>query len=366
MPPSKKTAAKLIGMPWDFASLFNEAIRSLPERPLVKRDYMYASEIKKDYASRYLRMHAHPMSNPPNDRSRQKFAMGHITEWIVGLILSITGILKSKQMRGEVALPGMLRVSGKMDFTAGGDVDWKVAQERVKEIRAAFAVSMDDMPPIIFHSVERILFRMEQMFSRVPLKEYILEIKSCASFISNRIMKTNQAMPDHVMQAFHYALANDMDALLVYICKDDAMCHQFEVTKSKQLVKEYTEDVATMTAYYKSSGSNYLKNIPEKAPEVYFDYPSFTFLKNSQVAYSPYLTMLYGLQDFDAFKYKWQYKVTAWNRVFKRVVRGDNITPANTVIIKDALQMFPEWDKMAAKAKAAGAFQKTDEDEEEQ
>jgi len=368
MPSSKKksSSAKLIGMPWDFASLFNEAIRSLPDRPLQKRDYMWASEIGKDYASRYLRMHAHPMSNPPNDRSRQKFAMGHITEWIVGLILSVTGILKSKQMRGEVTLPGMLRVSGKMDFTAGGDVDWVVAQEKLKDIRVAFAVSMDDMPPIIFHSVERILFRMEQMFTRVPLKEYILEIKSCASFISTRLQNTGTPMPDHVMQAFHYVLANKMDALLIYICKDDAMCHQFEVTKTKQLLKLYTEDVATMTDYFKGSGKNYLKNIPEKAPEVYFDQPSFTFLKNSQVAYSPYLTMLYDLKDFDAFKYKWQYKVTAWNRVFKRAVKGENITPANTVIIKDALKFFPLWDKYVAKAKAAGAFQKPEEEGEDE
>lgn len=363
MPSKKKSTTKLIGMPWDFASLFNESIRSLPERPLQKRSHIWASEIGKDYASRYLRMHAHTPTNPPNDRSRQKFAMGHITEWIVGLILSVTGILKSKQMRGEVTLPGMLRVSGKMDFIAGGDIDCIAARERVKDIRAAFAISMDDMPPIIFHAVDRVFFRMEQMFTRVPLKEYIIEIKSCASFISTRLTNTGTPMPDHVMQAFHYVLANNMDALLIYICKDDAMCHQFEVTKSKPLLKLYTEDVATMTDYYNSSGKNYLKNIPEKAPEVYFDHPSFTFLKNSQVAYSPYLTMLYGLKDFDAFKYKWQYDITAFNRVFKRCVKGDNITPANTTIIKKAEKQFPEWNKYVAKAKAAGAFQKPEEEE---
>jgi hypothetical protein len=361
----KKSAAKLIGMPWDFASLFNEAIRTLPERPLMKRDYMYASEIGKDFATRYLKMHAHPMSNPPNDRSRQKFSMGHITEWIVGIILSVTGILKSKQMRGEVTLPGMLRVSGKMDFIAGGDIDWVAAKERVKEIRALFALSLDDMPPIIFHAVDRVFFRMEQMFTRVPLKEYIIEIKSCASFISKRLMDTQTPMPDHIMQAFHYTLANNMDSLLIYICKDDSMCHQFEITKSKSLLKTYTDDVQKMTAYYNASGRNYLKNIPDKAPEVFFDLPSFTFLKNSQVAYSPYLTMLYGHKDFDEFKYKWQYKVTAWNRVMKRCIRDDNMTPANLTIIKEATKLFPEWDKYVTMAKKAGVFVKKQEDEDE-
>ncbi len=366
MPSSKKkSAAKLIGMPWDFASLFNEAIRTMPERPLMKRDYMYASEIGKDFATRYLKMHAHPMSNPPNDRSRQKFAMGHITEWIVGLILSVTGILKSKQMRGEVTLPGMLRVSGKMDFIAGGDVDWVAAKEKVKDIRALFALTMEDIPPIIFHAVDRVFFRMEQMFTRVPLKEYIIEVKSCASYSSKRLMDAGVPMPDHVMQAFHYTLANDMDSLLVYICKDDAMCHQFEITKSKQLLKLYTEDVVKMTSYYNNSGKNYLKNIPEKAPEVFFDLPSFTFLKNSQVAYSAYLTMLYDLADFDAFKYKWQYKVTAWNRVMKRCIREEKMTPANLTIIKEAEKTFPDWDKYVQLGRKAGAFKKKEEGEDE-
>lgn len=360
--PNKKST-KLIGMPWDFASLFNEAIRCLPERAMVKRDYMWASEIGKDYCSRYLRMHAHPMSNPINERSRRKFVMGHVTEWIVGLILSITGILKSKQLRGEVALPGMLRVSGKMDFIAGGDIDWVAAKEKVKEITALFALSLDDMPPIIFHAIERVLFRMEQMFTRVPLKEYIVEVKSCSSFISDRMIKSQQPMPDHALQAVHYTLANNIDTMLIYLCKDDAMCHQFEITKTKPLLKLYTEDVATMTAYFKASGKNYLKNMPPKAPEVEFDLGTFTFLKNAQVAYSNYLTMLYGYKDFDEFKWKWQYKVTAWNRVFKRMVRGDNITAANKVIITDMEKHFPETDKYVAKAKAAGVFQKAEEEE---
>ena len=357
----KSAAAKLIGMPWDFASLFNEAIRSLPERAMTKRDYMWASELGKDYTSRYLRMHAHPMSNPINDRSRRKFVMGHVTEWIVGIILTLTGVLKSKQLRGEVTLPGMLRVSGKMDFIAGGDVDWAEAKEKVKEVRSLFALSLDDMPPIIFHAIDRVLFQMEQMFTRVPLKEYIIEVKSCSTFISERLMKSGKPMPDHTLQAFHYTLANDIDSMLIYLCKDDAMCHQFEITKSKPLIKLYTEDVATMTAYFKASGKNYLKNMPPKAPEVEFDAGTFQFLKNSQVAYSNYLTMLYGYKDFDEFKYKWQYKVTAWNRVFKRAVRGDNITPANTVIIKDAINHFPQWDGFVSKAKKAGAFQKPEE-----
>lgn len=363
--PSKKSAAKLIGMPWDFASLFNEAIRCMPERVMIKRDYLWASEIGRDYTSLYLKLHAHPMSNPINDRSRRKFIMGHITEWIVGIILTLTGVLKSKQLRGEVTLPGMMRVSGKLDYIAGGLIDWEQAKAKVKETQSLFATSMDDMPPIIFHAVDRVLFRMEQMFTRVPLKEYIIEVKSCSSFISERLEKSKEPMLDHALQGFHYSLANDMDTLLIYLCKDDAMCHQFEITKSKQLLKLYTDFVSKMTAYYNGSGKDYMKNMPPKAPEVEFHPGVFRFNKNSLVAYSNYLTMLYGYKDFDAFNWAWQRRLAGWNRVFKRVVKGENFTLANREIFTDMKKEFPDVDKYVSKAKAAGAFQKPEEEEEE-
>ena len=363
----KSAAAQLIGMPWDFSSLMNEVIRSLPERPLTRREHIWASEIGGDFCSRYLRMFAHPMTNPPNDRSRRKFISGHIFEWIVQLILTLTGVLKEKQLHGTVELPKMLRVTGKLDFIAGGDVDWAKAKYEVETIKKLFAVSLGDMPPIIFHSIERVLFRMEQMFTRVPLKEYIIEVKSASAFVSDLMEKTGKPRPRHPFQILHYEIANKMnDGQLLYINKDSFYCHQFEINPTKQLLKEYKTDVAQMTEYINGSGKNFLKNMPPKAPEILFYDEEYRFAKNTDVEYSPYLTMLYGFKDFEEFNYKWKYKVPGWNRVFKRCVKGENITPANTTIIKDAQTFFPEWDKYVAKAKAAGAFQKPEEEGEDE
>lgn len=364
MPSSKKSSAKIIGMPWDFSSLMNEAIRSLPERVLTKRQHIWASEIGGDYCSRYLRMMAHPMTNPPNDRSKRKFTSGHIFEWIVQLILTMCGVLKEKQLRGEVNIPGCLPVTGKLDFIAGGDVDWEKAKAEVAAIQKLFASQIGDMPPIVFYAIERVLFKMEQMFTRVPLKEVILECKSVSGFVGDLIEKTNKPRPRHPFQILHYELANKMnDGVLLYVNKDSFMCYQFDIELTKQLVKEYKTDVKQMTEYINGAGKNYLKNMPPLAPEVKYYDDEFRFAKNTDVEYSPYLTMLYGYENFEAFKYKWQYKIPGWNRVFKRMVKGDNITAANTVIIKDMKEHFPEVDKYVAKAKAVGAFEKSEEED---
>lgn len=364
---SKKSATSIVGMPWDFAALFNESLRSLPERPLVKREHIWASEIGSDYLSRYLKMHAHPPTNPPNDRSRRKFVMGHIVEWMVSLILTVIGVIKAKQMRGEVELPGLLKVSGKLDFIAGGNIDWEQSRENLKRLQLLFAHSVDDAPPIIQHAIERILPRMEMMFSRVPLMEVILEVKSIASIVFDIVEKSGKPRPTHTMQNLHYLIANPTipNGSVLYISKDDAMMSQFMIEKTKPLLKEYKDDVTTMTGYIRASGKNYLKNLPPKAPEVHFIEGPYRFEKNMHVQYSNYLTMNYGYKDFDEFKNKWQYRLAGWNRVFKRVVRQDNITPKNKAIIADVTKEFPEFDKYVLQARKAGMFQKPEEEDED-
>lgn len=364
--PSKKTKAKaeLIGMPWDFASLWNEAIRSLPERPLQKRDHIWASELGGAYIDRYLKMHGHPYSNPINFRSKRKFTAGHIWEWIVGIVLTATGIIRAQQLRGEVQLPKLLKVTGRLDFIAGGDIDWVKAKENVQVMQQIFSTSVDDMPPFIKHAVDRILFKMEQMFTRVPLKEIILECKSVGGIMAGRLENATKAMAHHELQNLHYLIANKMKhGAVLYVSKDDAFCYQFDVEPTKELLKKYRDDVKTMTAYYRSSGKDYLKTLPPLEKEVSFNEVSFQFVKNFYVEYSNYITFLYGYKDFEEFKYKWQRPLAAWNRVFKRCVRQDNMTPANLDIIIEAKKTFPDWDKYVSKAKAAGAFQKEGEDE---
>jgi len=361
-----RNKVSIIGSPWNLSSLWNTALHSVPSRVSQKRDYIYASELGGAYIDRYLKMHNIPMSNIPNDRSLRKFSAGHVFEWIVGMVLTMTGILKQKQLRGEVQLPGLLKVSGRLDFIAGGPVDWNKAREEIKRVQDVFSVSVSDMPPIIFHAIEHILVSMEKQYKANPLKEVVFECKSVSSFMSEKIEKTG-AMSHHVLQCMHYLLANKMDeASLFYICKDDMIGQQFQIVNNKEILKAYRDDVKQMTEYYNASNfKDPMKTLPPKEALINFIDGVWRFEKNFKVEYSNYLEIIYGYATPEAYRMAWQYKIAGWNRVFKRAVKGDNITPANKIIIADAIKHFPLWDKYVAKAKAAGAFQKPEEEEEE-
>lgn len=347
--------------------MWNDALHTLPERVLQKRSHIWASELHGAYVDRYLKMHAITPTNPPNDRSRRKFSAGHVFEWIVGLVLTMCGILKSKQLRGEVQLPGMLMVSGKLDFIAGGVIDWEKAKNEIKKVQDLFSVSVGDMPPIIFHAIQYIVANMEKQYGNNLLKEVVFECKSISSFMSQKIEKTNEPMAHHVLQCVHYLLANKMDeSALFYVSKDDLIGYQFQVLNCKETLKAYRDDVKQMTDYYNASNQkNPLKTLPPVEPEILFDDVLFRFQMNFRVEYSNYLTMLYGYGTPEEYRMKWTPEVGKWNRVFKRYVRGDKITEMNKIVLKELTKVFPEWEKYAHKAKMEGAFLKPEEMEEE-
>jgi hypothetical protein len=184
--------------------------------------------------------------------------------------------------------------------------------------------------------------------------------------MSEKVEKTG-AMPHHVLQCVHYLLANKMDeAALVYICKDDLIAQQFQIFNSKETLKMYRDDVKMMTDYYNASNfKNPMKTLPPKEPPVLFAEGVWRFEKNFKVEYSNFLELLYQYKTPEAYRMAWQYKVSSWNRVFKRCIQGANMTPKNKEAIADALKYFPAWDKFVAKAKAAGAFEKPGEGEDE-
>lgn len=363
-----------IGSAWNLAVLWNKAIESMPERPLVPRDYMWASELGQSYLTRYLRMYGVPMTNPPNARSRRKFIAGHIWEFIIRLVLTNCGVLKSCQQRVELKFPGMLRVSGKTDFVAGGEVNWDEAKEKIKDMQGLFDHAAGEMPEFIFHAIQYIVADLEKSFKKNPLKKVIFECKSISSFMFNKVEKTG-AMPHHVLQAGTYIAGKPVgggeqldEVYIVYICKDDTLMQQFDLKNSEPLIKALRADCKKMTEYYNLGfdPQRVLAFAPPKDDEFLFTEGYWRFEKNFNVEYSPYLTMLYGYKDPEEYRIRWQYKLQSWNRVFKRVVTGENITPKNEVIIKQASNEFPDWVKMVKKAKAAGAFKDASDDQEDE
>jgi hypothetical protein len=56
---------------WNMASL-------RPDRPLVERDYLWASQLNQPTVDNFLSMKGEKPTNPPNARSRRKFLAGNI------------------------------------------------------------------------------------------------------------------------------------------------------------------------------------------------------------------------------------------------------------------------------------------------
>src|SRR5688500_15643652 len=93
---------------WSFATAWNQSLIVPRERPLVTRDYVWASEIGGAMIDRYLKMKGVPQSNAPNMRSLRKFQAGDIWEWICALVLKRAGILIETQRKVGYQYPGLL------------------------------------------------------------------------------------------------------------------------------------------------------------------------------------------------------------------------------------------------------------------
>jgi hypothetical protein len=316
---------KVLGQSWNFASAWNDALKCMPERPMQKREHIWASELGLSYVDRYLRMHAHPMTNPPNERSRRKFIAGHFWEWIISFVLTIIGVLRQKQLRGEVELPGLLRVTGKLDFIAGGLIDWQKAHEEIKRLQSLFAYAVGDMPPFVLYAVEFILVKMEKQYGKHPMKEIIFENKAISTYMMEKIQRSEKPIPHNVLQSYHYILANkELDeAKINYICKDDSIMQEFTIENSRGITKLYREDVEKMTEYFRASNHKKpLKTLPPKEPLVLFDPILFRFEKNFKIEYSNYLELLYRYKTPEEYRDRWVKSVSGWNAAFKRCVLG--------------------------------------------
>lgn len=370
--------AKIIGHEWNLAAIWEESFRCLPDRPMQKRNYIYASELGGSYHDRYLKMNAHPFSNPYNFRSQGKMMAGKFFESVVKQILVATGIYQASQVRSEIELPGCIKVAGKLDFVAGGNIDWDEAKHRAEKMKELFALTFDDLSPFVNHMTDKILVHFQNLFTHVPLMKMILEVKSVSGFIFQLIKNGNKPRGGHPLQVLHYLLGNkDMErGLIPYINREDVMIQEFYITREKNLLKKYKEDVATMTHYYNEGAMGYMKHLPPKDPELIFEEASFKFVKNNKVEYSPYLTMSYGYKSIDNFKEKWDKSISSWNSAFRRfVLEGKptgklgnplKLSDANKQTRDAAIKYFPDWDKYVAKAKAAGAFQKIEEEGEDE
>lgn len=309
---------------WSLSQIWNEAAIK-EDKPLVKRDYVYASEVGMPFYDRYLKMNAIKYTNPPNSRSLRKFLAGNIWEHTTKQILVACGVYRHEEIKIDAQpYKDTLSVHGRCDFIAGGYIDTDISMKRLNEL----------VLPDYLHVVGK---KIIEVLGGATLQEIILELKSCSTFAMDKVERSKMAMPNHQMQAYHYQKNGKMQASIAYICKDDCRMAQFDVNE-KIAEPLYRADLEQITKYFKK------KKQPPKDPLAIFDEVLGKFSKNLGVEYSPYLSH-YGFKTPEEFRDAVKF-VDKWNRTLNRFVLAETgcktptgkpitITPKNKEIEKE-------------------------------
>lgn len=318
---------------WGLAGLWNQALESKKDKILTPREKIWASEMGGAYIDRYLKMKAVPPTNPPNARSRRKFEAGNIWEAIIGYVLSRAGILIDSQEWVQYQYGGLLPVSGRLDFMAGGNPDYDKASYLIQG-------EFKWLPEFITKATLSIV---EGLKSRYPggLKKIVLEIKSCSAFMFEVYEKKNTADNNHALQCFHYLKSKGMDeGHVVYVCRDDARVCEVGVFNPGMLESIYKNDIEKMTNYLKQDRE------PEREKPIVFESKKGRFNTNWKMAYSQYLTKIYGLKNQMAFEDIYKPMVERWNRVLSRIKDGKDMTDKNKAAIEEMGRMEFNMEKI--------------------
>lgn len=308
---------------WGFSKVWNESLLNNNQRELSVRDRLWASELGKAPIDIWLKMRAIKPTNPPNNRSLRKFEAGNVFEWIVSLILKRAGILKEGQKWLGYQYPNCIEVSGKADFIAGGKPD-------IEKFR--MEMSHFDLPDVFLRAGEKIVKYLLETYP-AGLDEKILEIKSVSAFMFNALERKQRASKIHRLQTFHYLKAENREtANIVYICRDDLRMMEFAVNNPSETENEYKEFIENLSMYH------FLNERPPIEKHIVFDNDIGKFCKNFNVAYSGYLTMLYGFANQKEFDDKYTPIVSRWNRVLDRIKKGKEMTAKNNDVLEEIKQ----------------------------
>lgn len=300
---------------WILANVWNKALDNAPPRVYEPRDRIWASELYNSNVDIYLKMKGEQPTNLPNDRSIRKFEAGHMHEWFVKLILARIGIFKSTQDRVIFEEEGLVNVSGKIDFLAGGMPEHDT---RVDEILGNM-----EIPELYQRQAEGMINFFKSEYPD-GLDEKIIEIKSASLFAFNKVEATGKPLTGHDLQAYHYARNAKKEVALVYICRDDLRMFEISIPQyDDQLEERYYDRIREITYYHKND------IMPALEPLIEYDVDTGRFSKNFRVEYSPFLTKLYGFESPGEYDEKFAKMVTSWNGVMKRLLAQKKMTPLN-------------------------------------
>lgn len=290
---------------WSIIESWNNSVAS-EQREIKPRNYLYASEIGQSHIDIILKLRGEKQTNPPNARSKRKFMMGNIIEDIVYLTLLRCGLIIDAQKAGKFQYDGLLMVSGRCDFIAGGKIDYEKSRKLILDMHLSEWMETMSLS---------ILNRMAQEMGDIELKPMVIENKSVSAFMFEKYSKANAPNPHHAYQLFHYLKSFNMDeGRILYASKDDALMLEFPVFNPSDVEHGYKSEIEKITEYYNTN------TLPPKGEEIIFDSLAGKFSKSWQVEYSPYLSLLYPQYERpDMYADAVKPIISRWNRVLARI-----------------------------------------------
>lgn len=315
-------------MSWSVEGVWNQSI-GRPDRPIEPRSHLYASELGKAPVDLFLALKGVQPSNPPNMRSTRKFEAGDIWEWILELVLRRAGLLVSSQKHIMRCYPGLLEVTGRLDKIAGGKPDWE---------KAKYEIENEFLPEFIKVKAESIITDLSKKFP-LGVKEIVVEIKSCSSFMFEVYDRLKMPSDNHELQAWHYLKDHD-EAHVFYVCRDDVRVLELPVyADDRRIEGMYKSHIEKITKYWKSGKQ------PELEKPIIFDPMLFKFKDNWKIKYSNYLTMLYGYKNQKEYEDQFRPMSARFNRVITRIAEGKEMTANNKEAIKEMKIHYPNFEK---------------------
>lgn len=298
---------------WTFHEVWNSAFEKRNSRPVVERDYLWASELGKSAIDVYLRLKGTEPTNIPDSRALRKMEAGNYFEYLVKLILLRAGVLSSSQERVEHQFDGLMKVTGRLDFIGGGMPNYEETKKFLEE---------EDAPETLKQSCFDVV---EYLLGKYPdgVGEKIIEVKSVSLIAFEKIMRKNEPIDSHLNQLTHYMLGKQMPGMLLYLCRDDMRMCAFDYVITDELITRQKERVQFLTGVYNSDKE------PEKEPLFMFDDFELKFVRNFNVQYSNYLTKLYNFEHPENYAEMATKTLSRWNRVLTRIKDGKDMTDNN-------------------------------------
>lgn len=308
---------------WSFVGIWNQALDAKEIREYEPRTHIWASELGGSYYDRYWKMKGRKPTTPPNLRSRRKFEGGNLTEWIVQHILNRAGILTQQQQ--YITYEGILKVTGKCDFEAGGNI--------------FVSPSIEGLPETFTKMAQIFISKLEEKYPH-GLRLMNLEIKSCSGVMFDRYLKAPNTL--HALQAFHYAYNTKRPTMLVYVSRDDFRIAEWIILPgSQKWLKLYLEDIKNMEhvlSYSPKHVKEYYKEYLLKAGAIYND---GKFTKNWRIEYSNYLTD-YGYKRPDQYADEASSIARRLNNIVKKIKGGKPIDgKVNVATLEECYKFYP-------------------------